>query len=31
MTKRSCNPFLPPREYIPVGEPHAFGHRVYLY
>ena len=31
MTKRSCNPFLPPREYIPDGEPHVFGDRVYLY
>ena len=25
------NPFLPPWEYIPDGEPHVFGDRVYLY
>ena len=26
-----CNPFLPLNEYIPDGEPHVFGDRVYLY
>lgn len=25
------NPFLPLTEYIPDGEPHVFGNRVYLY
>jgi len=25
------NPFLPLTEYIPDGEPHVFGDRVYLY
>lgn len=25
------NPFLPPWEYIPDGEPHVFGDRVYVY
>lgn len=25
------NPFLPLNEYIPGGEPHVFGDRVYLY
>ena len=25
------NPFLPSYEYIPDGEPHVFGDRVYLY
>ena len=25
------NPFLPLNEYIPDGEPHVFGDRVYLY
>ena len=25
------NPFLPIDEYIPDGEPHVFGDRVYLY
>jgi len=25
------NPFLPPGEYIPDGEPHVFGDRVYLF
>ena len=27
----SINPFLPANEYIPDGEPHVFGDRVYLY
>lgn len=25
------NPYLPMREYIPDGEPHVFGDRVYIY
>jgi hypothetical protein len=25
------NPFLPLHEYIPDGEPHVFGDRVYLF
>jgi hypothetical protein len=25
------NPFLPLDEYVPDGEPHVFGNRVYLY
>ena len=28
---QGCNPFLPSWEYIPDGEPHLFGDRVYLY
>ena len=28
---RAANPFLPPYEYIPDGEPRVFGDRVYLY
>lgn len=31
MKKQSFNPFLPLTEYIPDGEPHVFGDRVYLY
>jgi hypothetical protein len=32
MIKRQAfNPFLPLNEYIPDGEPHVFGDRVYLY
>ena len=31
MNKHICNPFLPLSEYIPDGEPHVFGGRVYLY
>lgn len=31
MNKTVCNPFLPLDEYIPDGEPHVFGDRVYLY
>ena len=29
--KQVFNPFLPSWEYIPDGEPHIFGDRVYLY
>ncbi|MGN1023700.1 MAG: family 43 glycosylhydrolase, partial [Lachnospiraceae bacterium] len=29
--KQAYNPYLPGREYIPDGEPHIFGDRVYLY
>lgn len=31
MKKQVFNPFLPLDEYIPDGEPHIFGDRVYLY
>ncbi len=31
MKKQGFNPFLPGWEYIPDGEPHVFGERVYLY
>lgn len=31
MKKQAFNPFLPSWEYIPDGEPHIFGDRVYLY
>ncbi|MGN1140759.1 MAG: family 43 glycosylhydrolase [Oliverpabstia sp.] len=31
MTKQAMNPFLPLDEYIPDGEPHVFGDRIYLY
>jgi len=31
MDKQIYNPFLPLTEYIPDGEPHVFGDRVYLY
>ena len=31
MKKQVYNPFLPLDEYIPDGEPHVFGDRVYLY
>lgn len=31
MKKQACNPFLPSFEYVPDGEPHVFGDRVYLY
>lgn len=31
MKKQVYNPFLPLTEYIPDGEPHVFGDRVYLY
>ena len=31
MKKQAFNPFLPLDTYIPDGEPHVFGDRVYLY
>ena len=31
MKDRVFNPYLPRWEYIPDGEPHAFGDRVYVY
>lgn len=31
MKKQVFNPFLPSWEYVPDGEPHVFGDRVYLY
>ncbi len=31
MNKQVYNPFLPLNEYIPDGEPHVFGDRLYLY
>ena len=31
MKKQALNPFLPLTEYVPDGEPHVFGDRVYLY
>lgn len=31
MIKQICNPYLPSWEYVPDGEPHVFGDRVYLY
>lgn len=31
MKKQAVNPFLPINEYIPDGEPHVFGDRVYHY
>ena len=31
MKKQVMNPFLPLNEYIPEGEPHVFGDRIYLY
>lgn len=31
MKKQAFNPFLPAWEYIPDGEPHVFGDRVYLF
>lgn len=31
MTKQAFNPYLPSWEYIPDGEPHVFGDRVYVY
>ncbi len=30
-TKQAFNPYLPSWEYIPDGEPHVFGDRVYVY
>ena len=31
MKKYALNPYLPELEYIPDGEPHVFGDRVYVY
>lgn len=31
MKKQAFNPYLPSHEYIPDGEPHIFGDRVYIY
>ena len=31
MKKEAMNPFLPMGEYIPDGEPHVFGNRIYLF
>ncbi|MCI7275059.1 MAG: family 43 glycosylhydrolase [Lachnospiraceae bacterium] len=31
MKKQAYNPYLPSYEYVPDGEPHVFGDRVYLY
>lgn len=31
MKKQAFNPYLPPWEYIPDGEPYVFGDRVYIY
>ena len=31
MKKQAVNPYLPPWEYIPDGEPYVFGDRVYVY
>lgn len=31
MKKKVYNPYLPSYEYIPDGEPHAFGDRIYIY
>lgn len=31
MKKQAYNPFLPLDEYIPDGEPHVFGDRIYLF
>lgn len=31
MKKQVFNPFLPPDVYIPDGEPHVFGDRIYLF
>ena len=31
MKRPGFNPFLPSWEYVPDGEPHVFGNRVYLY
>ena len=31
MKKQACNPFLPSDVYIPDGEPHVFGDRIYLF
>jgi len=31
MKKQAFNPYLPSYEYVPDGEPHVFGNRVYIY
>lgn len=31
MKKQAYNPYLPSYEYVPDGEPHVFGDRVYIY
>lgn len=31
MKKQAFNPYLPSYEYIPDGEPHVFGDRIYIY
>ena len=31
MKKQVFNPYLPAYEYIPDGEPHVFGDRLYIY
>lgn len=31
MTKQAFNPYLPLDEYVPDGEPHVFGDRVYVF
>ena len=31
MSKQIFNPYLPNFEYIPDGEPHVFGDRVYVH
>jgi len=31
MEKIVCNPYLPSWEYVPDGEPHVFGDRLYLF
>ncbi len=31
MKKQALNPYLPSWEYIPDGEPHVFGDRIYIY
>ena len=31
MKKQVFNPYLPSYEYVPDGEPHVFGDRVYIY
>ncbi len=31
MKQQALNPYLPSWEYVPDGEPHLFGDRVYVY
>ena len=31
ITVNAFNPYLPSWEYVPDGEPHVFGDRVYVY